>query len=634
MKNKNHSNKKGQLTVFIILAILIVIVIILFFIFKGNIFSNPIPKTIDPAYSYYISCINDATRNGAALLGTGAGHIKEVQFSAGSEYMPFSSHLGFMGNAIPYWYYISGNGLSHENVPTIEKMQSELNDYIIEQINKCDFSDYQKIGYEINLSSATVSTSIKSNDIVVNVNQKLKIKYGDTTWSSSKHSSDIKSNLGKFYEIAYKIYSYEKQSLFLEKYAVDIIRLYAPVDGSDISCTPKIWQVNQIRKNISDALEANTAMIKVKGSYYTLNNNDNKYFVKDIGEDVPYNVNFMYSRYWPTRMQVWPSEDGLLRADPVGLQEGLGMLGFCYVPYHFVYDLGYPVLIQIYYNDELFEFPFAVVVDKNKPKDSGNLTISPPNIVPELCLHPITPISVYTYNTNLEPVSAKIKFNCFDNTCDIGYTNISGADSSLNANFPQCANGFIVASADGYETNNYMMSTIVSGSIANILMKKKYKINLNLTKAGQDIDGYSVITFVKDNKTTTVAYPEQRQIELTEGQYLVTVYIYSNASIQLKGSTNRKCIQVPSSGILGAFGSTEEKCFNMEIPDQTVEFAVSGGGTYNYYLPESELYNGRTMNIDAENFGVPTKVQEIQQNYNNIATSSLNINLEDDNKSQ
>ena len=39
-------------------------------------------------------------------------------------------------------------------------------------------------------------------------------------------------------------------------------------------------------------------------------------------------------------------------AEPVGNQEGMGMLGFCYVAYHFVYDLAYPVLVQVYYEDE------------------------------------------------------------------------------------------------------------------------------------------------------------------------------------------------------------------------------------------------------------------------------------------
>jgi rod shape-determining protein MreC len=30
-------------------------------------------------------------------------------YEASSEYMPFSSQLDFLGNPVPYWYYISGN---------------------------------------------------------------------------------------------------------------------------------------------------------------------------------------------------------------------------------------------------------------------------------------------------------------------------------------------------------------------------------------------------------------------------------------------------------------------------------------------------------------------------------------------
>ena len=40
------------------------------------------------------------------------------EYEAGSEYMPFSSQLDFLGNPIPYWYYVSGNNIQREQVPS------------------------------------------------------------------------------------------------------------------------------------------------------------------------------------------------------------------------------------------------------------------------------------------------------------------------------------------------------------------------------------------------------------------------------------------------------------------------------------------------------------------------------------
>ena len=80
----------------------------------------------------------------------------------------------------------------------------------------------------------------------------------------------------------------------------------------------------------------------------------------------------MYSRNWITRLDAKPSEEGILLAEPVGNQEGLGLIGFCYVPYHFVYDLDFPVLVQIFSTstNEIFQFPLQTIIRSNKQREA------------------------------------------------------------------------------------------------------------------------------------------------------------------------------------------------------------------------------------------------------------------------
>ncbi len=621
---KSKNNKHGQITLFIIIAIIIAVIIVLFFVFRGKIFEESIPAEFKPVYSYYLSCIEHESLDGAKLLGEKGGRIKDVDFSPGSSYMPFSSHLGFMGIGIPYWYYISGNGIRREQVPSKEKMQSELNDFVKEGLMNCDFSQFEERGFQINFSEPEyVASEIKDNLINLKVNQDISISFGKNHWTGKLHSLAVNSNLGKFYELALKIYKKQDEEMFLENYGVDIIRLYAPVDGSDISCTPRLWLVNDIRNNLTNALEGNTGAIKIKGDYYKLKDKDNKYFVKDIGEKTDFNINFMYSKYWPTKMEVWPSEEGIMRADPIGLEQGLGLIGFCYVPYHFVYDLGYPVLVQLYSKDEMFQFPVVVYIDKTKPRKALPAE-GLPDVIPELCEHKLTSFTVYSYNVNFEPVPAKISFKCFDTSCDIGETKIENSQAVLTDNFPQCGNGYIIASAEGYETKKEIVSTITEGNV-DIFLDRKYKINLAVHERGSEIEGYAVVSFIKNNKTNTFAYPEQKEIELTEGQYQIKVYSYSNTSIHLQGSSTPKCVDIPKTGIVGFFGATEKKCFNLDIPSQTVEFAVSGGGTENYYIAESQLQESKNIIINIEKFGAPKSLEELQKNYNAVDVSHLDI---------
>jgi hypothetical protein len=615
---------RAQVTIFVILAILIVVGIGLYFYFKGSgIVKQTIPQDIQPVYDSYLSCIDSETKNGAMILGFQGGYIEKPEFSSGSEYMPFSSELDFLGTGVPYWYYISGNGIVKNQVPTKEKMQEELNTFLETRINTCDFSLFEKKGYIINLGESDVKTTINSNTITVKVSQDLSINFENSSWNGKTHIYDTKSSLGNFYDASLKIYNLEQSKLFLENYSVDMLRLYAPVDGSEIGCSPKLWSIYEIKENLTSAIEGNIPAIKIKGDYYSLSTPENKYFIQDLGEDTNLNINFMYSRQWPMKFEVWPSEDNsILRADPVGLQEGMGMLGFCYVPYHFIYDLAYPVLIQVYSGDEVFQFPVVVYINKNNPRvpKEGE---SQPSIVPELCDKKIKEMSVYTYNNNLEPIEAEIKFKCFDTTCSIGKTQKSGEDAVLKENFPECINGFVIATSNGYETSRYQIESL-SENVVTIIMQKKYTLNLEIDKDSREAKS-AIISFIKDDKTTTISYPDQKTIELIPGQYTIKVYVYDNASINFQGASNMKCIEVQKSGILGLFGASEEKCFNLNIPEQVISLAVSGGGTEDYFIGESELESSKKLTITADDFGIPGKIEDLQKNYEKVETSNLKL---------
>ena len=618
-------NQKAQTTIFIILAIAIVAAILLFFFFRGSLSFGGPPKNLEPVYTYYLNCIDQETAIGAAILGQQAGYIEGPEFTPGTSYMPFSSYLDFVGIGVPYWYYISGNGLVKEQVPTKENMEEELNKFLEQRILECNFAEFTRQGFEIDLGKdIEVQTKIRDNKIDVEVKQNIIIRTEEGSWTGKRHTKDVNSNLGKFYELSLKIYEDFKETMFLENYGVDILRLYAPVDGVKIQCNPAIWNTEEVRENLTRALEANIPFIKIKGDYYNLKDKDNEYFVHDIGESVDVNINFLFSRNWPSKMEVWPNDQGLMIADPIGTQEGLGMLGFCYVPYHFVYDFAYPVLIQMYYNDEIFQFPVVVFINKNRPREPIEGS-SLPNAVPELCQYKNTEITVSTFNVNLEPVPADIGFKCFDTTCRIGRTQINQGDAILSENFPQCGNGFVIATAEGYETKKQIFSTIREGSIT-LFLDRKYKLELELESAGS-IDN-AIVTFTKDDKIKSIAYPDQKEVELTTGQYEIKVYVYSKSNIRLEGSSEQKCIDVPISGVLGIFGATEQKCFNLEIPGQTIDTGVSGGGTQNYFISESQLENSNKIIIEVTNFGNPSKVEDLQINYNRIETSNLGVFFE------
>ena len=49
--------KRGQVTIFIIIAVILVSSVILFFIFRESIVSREIPVSIEPVYTSFLTCL-------------------------------------------------------------------------------------------------------------------------------------------------------------------------------------------------------------------------------------------------------------------------------------------------------------------------------------------------------------------------------------------------------------------------------------------------------------------------------------------------------------------------------------------------------------------------------------------------
>ena len=620
-KNLLKTNR-AQVTIFIIIAIIIVLGIAVYFILRSP-YRQEIPKNMQPVYDYYLSCIESNAQQGIALLGEQGGWINtdELGFIPGSQHMPFSSQLDFFGQAVPYWMYVSGNNLLKEQVPSKSKMEEQLADYIGKRADYCDFSDFAKQGFEVVVDNDGISdVSINDLNVDINLKNKIFIYFENESVEVQSHKISVESKLGKFYSLALNAYNFEKSQMFLEKYALDVLRLYAPVDGVELSCSPKTFVKSEIRSALADALEANIGVLKLKGSYYELAGKESNYFVSDIGESVDENVNFIYSSSWPARIEISPEDDPLV-ITPVGLQEGMGILGFCYIPYHLVYDVNFPVLIQFYDEKEIFQFPVSIIIDKNQAREALP-TATGVSIEPEVCRYKNQDVSVRTYDSKLNPVEARIRFKCLTTACDIGETSMQGAEAVLNARFPQCVNGFILASAEGYAETKYQISTNEESS-ADIILNKIYNIKLDLGNVEK-----ALVVFDSPDYSKSILYPDMNSAELIEGYYNISVYAYKNSTLKIPSTTRRQCVNVPKSGVAGVFGIEEEKCFNIETPETEVSFAVVGGGKTADYFTESQLGDARELNINVPLFKTPQSLDDIQNNYAEVENAVLGVNFE------
>lgn len=617
--------KKAQVSLFIIIAIVIVAVaLLIFFILRARV--AVLPLNVQPIESYFKDCIDLKIKEATQVAGLQGGYIELPAFEAGSSYMPFSNQLNFLGISIPYWFYISGNNVVKEQRPSLEEIEKQFSKYLKERIKECDFVGFKERGYSFNFSGEPqIDVTIKASSIETIVYWPLSIGFGEEIATISEHKISTKSNFGSLFNDASTIFDYQQEKFFLENYSLDVLRLYAPVDGIEISCAPKIWQKSQVENETKKALEANLAFIKVKGTDYNLAKEQNRYFVIDTGKNIKSNVNFLYNPLWPSRFEIWPSENDFMIAEPIGMQPGLGILssfGFCYVPYHFVYDVYFPVVVQLTKGNEFFQFPIVVVIEKTQIRNATIAEVG--KVVFEICNYKTQSATFFSYDENLNPLEAEVYFKCFNQICNLGKTKMEEGKFRLDANLPRCYNGFIIAKAPGFRERKIQFTT-TEPFVMNLFLAPLHELEIEIPdlKTGE----YALISFVSSDYSFNLYYPEQKRINLSEGNYNISVYVFKESSITLESQKGESCIKMPSSGIAGIFGGMEEQCFEVELPQQSFTNVLFGGGKVPWSITESELKGKSKLIIEIEKFSVPRTLNELTDIYDLIENAQVNVQL-------
>lgn len=612
MEKKSRQNKRAQVGLYVIIALVIVGLIVGFVLFRDKFSASSVPAQLVPVYTYYSDCIQEESKLALDFAGTHGGRIFARDYIPGSDYAPFSSQMDFLGSQVPYWYYLSGSGIAKENVPTKEEIQREVADYISENVGRCNFDSFYAQGFSIDVAKPSVNVQILDNNVLVKVNQKISVSKGEDSAVKESFDVNLVSGFGKLFNSALQIYRLEKSSSFLENYSVDVLRMYTPVDGVEINCAPKVWKTGEVVDGLKKALEANINAIKFKGSYYTIKDKKNNYFVvNSVTLDKEVSANLLYSSNWPTKVEV--NGEGVnqqvMVASPVGNQQGLGILGFCYAPYHFIYDVRFPVMITLYNGQDTFQFPVVVVIDKNTPREAGFYDIGNETREEDICVDANNNVEVRVFDVNLNPVNGDVSadFVCVNQECPIG----ESKTGIVRGNVPACVNGYVKVRAEGYAEKKQLFSSNKESS-ADIILDREKEMNVEINIGGKPLEGNAIVSFTGE-RNYFITLPEMNKMKLSEGLYNVSIFVYGNSSVVIPAGTRRQCYQVQNPGLLG-FGGTREECTDINIPETKIDNALIGGGKAEMYVLASDL-DKSTLVLSVDSLGKPSSIEQLQENY-------------------
>ena len=192
--------KKGQVTIFIIIAILVVGAVALFFTMRGSLQRGEVVNPeVAPIVNFVDECLEDSLGDVVYRIGEGGGYYISGTVSSVS------------GLEVPY--YIKNN---QNLMPTKEQLESDISKYVSRDLVLClgGFTLFPE--YEITKGKMKTETTIESDRVSIAVSYPLYVKKGDFSSKIEDFESEVPVRLGVVYDAIYEFIEQEKETPSVE----------------------------------------------------------------------------------------------------------------------------------------------------------------------------------------------------------------------------------------------------------------------------------------------------------------------------------------------------------------------------------------------------------------------------------
>src|SRR3989344_4851484 len=616
--------KRGQVTLYIIIGVLILIAGSVVVYLNSNTissklgFGEDISAQMDSAQILLDECTKNTLKD-AVLISANQGGRIYTKITTPAYYEKFTSSLQYYPNGnvyMPYWFYET-SGIPYKGVPTLSQTETDIAIYLEKNIYTClqNFTSLKQ-GISVKYSGLKFKATIYDSEVGAIIKTPLQVIYKDESRKIPLHEVKIPTKYKQLYDTAIKIMDKENQEYFFEEKTYDMMVLYPEIPKSEttLDCSPKVWTRQEIINNFKEVISINTPYYKIKGSDYTLAKESRKYFeLTELELPQGTNVNFIYNKAWPFEMSIIGQNGNIIRSDAVKSSSVSKLASlFCINDYNFVYDVKYPLIISVSSENEAFQFATQVIIDNNEPR---KLTIEPlfaedRNDIYCSSIYD-SQILVYSEGTPIE--GADVEYQCVNHGCALGITNSEG---TIASGIPACVNGILKVTKEGYADYQEDLSTNLGDFTKTVELQKLTKLNTNLD-IGRSLSSKERIILTIRNQDTeeesTIIYPTDKELSLTPGTYSVDAIIVSEETSRIEEEKVKECINDLAGVCIDYYEDT--------LPGMELKNSIIGGGKFDFTI--DDLSNKNSITIYLYSSTIPTtysglaEIQDTIENYQN-----------------
>ena len=641
--------KKGQITLFIIVGAIMLISIGSFLYFRSSvqeirvtpeiIAAQKVPSTFNPVSVFVGSCIRNVAEEGLRLLGSQGGYTNLERAGIGPGMMPTEGSAVIFSPGselqIPYWFYLKDDNLctgtchfdSEQPELTVgeNSIKAQLEQYIKNNLIECfdDFKALKSKGYVIQeFGDVKADVTIAEKDINILVNYLIEAKAIDAVHELEGFTVTIPLELKSMYELATLVTNLEAEHRFIERNTLNLIAGFSGKDKNKLPPTSAVglefgstlyWLRSDVIENLEGMLMSYTPMLQVEGTRYfrpilapgeplkeSLYNQ--QMLIPNEGY-YDFNVYFDYLGWDP---YIDLNCKGEICEPESASSTELSLFGL--QRYNFVYDLSFPVMVEIYDPDAFGGegYSFRIMLEANVRNNAVMKEDFKPlqAIQPEISMMcdqdkgnsgEIT-IDIKDAMTTKAVDDVRVSFSCADESCYIG----AAENGQLTERFPICAGGIVSFFNEGYLGYSQFLNTeLDQEDQLNInlmpLIDKQFVIKKK--RMVKNPEGWVFVdnalglgrherAFISLSRKTKLGDAEHYTateysggtgvLSLAPGEYVINIRLYTNESFVIP--EQEKCEQI----------LIVENCYTIE----SVEFnetLPNGGVELNYTFTVDDL---------------------------------------------
>jgi len=233
--------KRGQVTIFVIVAVVVIGLILIFFLIKSSNDENReeiVSPEIRPIYDFVKNCIEEVGEQAIDYISLTGGYYRPPDY--------------FINEGVAIYLY---NGENY--MPSKDRVEEEISNYINERLSLCirNFEDFED--FKVSQERINTTTKIIPNKVIFEILYLLSITKGEETFYINNFEIEVSGRLGVVYDV---VYNYMQEQMDDPK-------------SICISCLYNLSVENDLYVDIYD-YDNETVIFRVIDENSTVNNQD------------------------------------------------------------------------------------------------------------------------------------------------------------------------------------------------------------------------------------------------------------------------------------------------------------------------------------------------------------------------